>query len=267
MGWLSKGLGFVGGAVGSLFGAGGSAIGSSIGSGLGDFISGSGSSDGFGLSDVVNLGSSALGLYNGLTGNQKSIEQQMAYDIFRSNLATEQWKTQYGQRHQLEVEDLRNAGLNPLLSANSAGSVSGANFGTIPETQSDRVRNALQGAQNLLNLKIGNSAIQTNLTQQDLNRATASMQDKNGTASLMNAYSNLLKARSSSALDYQLAKNAKDFPANQSFLGKEVNSALGLFDRLSEVIPRKIANMPSFKGKGPKNWVTTPFNPGYGTGD
>lgn len=155
--------------VGSFIGDAFNAV-SDIASPIMDFATGSNQFTGsFGLSDLLNLGTSGLSLYNGLTGSNKSLEQQMAYDVFKSNLATEQWKTQFGQRHQLEVDDLRKAGLNPLLSANSAGAVGSFPSGSIPESQSERVRNALQGAQNLLNLKIGNSALKVNETQQLLN--------------------------------------------------------------------------------------------------
>ena len=55
-----------------------------------------------------------------------------AAGIFSANRANQQNVTNFQNRHQWEVEDLKKAGLNPVLSANNGGSVASAPMANIP---------------------------------------------------------------------------------------------------------------------------------------
>ena len=95
------------------------------------FLSGSG------IGDLMGFGSDAFGLYNDLTGNSAKVQKKLM--AYQAQLQNESWKYQMSNRHQLEVGDLRNAGLNPILSANSAGSVAaGIPNGSLADSDSAR---------------------------------------------------------------------------------------------------------------------------------
>ena len=124
---LGNFLGSVGGAIGGLFGdaIGGTITGATLGSGIG------------GIGDILGFGSDALGLYNDLTGNSAKIQKELM--AYQAQLQNASWKYQMSNRHQLEVGDLRNAGLNPILSANSAGGIAaGIPNGALADSDSAR---------------------------------------------------------------------------------------------------------------------------------
>lgn len=226
-------------------------------------------------SDLLNLGSSAYSLIDSLSGRSRSNNFADAYSLMQlqSNLQNEAFKTQYGQRHQLEVQDLRQAGLNPLLSVNSAGSIGATSLSShVPETGAQRIANAINAAQLASNIKLNNSAIATQQSQQVLNNAIASFNADNGRArliesmaSLQNAKSNFIKSSASSALDLQMAENARKFPANVSEFGRNINVIRNL---LNEFFPsRNSSHVPYFGEFKFPSTKFPKFNPAYGTGD
>lgn len=173
MGWLSKGLGFVGGAIGSLFGGAGSSIGSSIGSGIGDFISGSGNGKSSELGNILSFGNSALGLFNDVTGRdaRQALNAQKDLMAYQAALQNYYWRDQYGSRHQLEVSDLKKAGLNPILSTHSAGGVAGVSASASPnETKSQRKIAQAQINQLLVQQQLANSQSAKNLQEAEYAR-------------------------------------------------------------------------------------------------
>lgn len=90
-----------------------------------------------GIGDVLDIGSAALGAYNDLTGNSAKVQKELM--AYQARIQNELWKYQMSNRHQLEVGDLRNAGLNPILSANSAGAISaGMPNGSLADSDSSR---------------------------------------------------------------------------------------------------------------------------------
>lgn len=69
-----------------------------------------------------------MGIFSGIAGSLVS----SAAGLFSANRANQQNVTNYKNRHQWEVEDLKKAGLNPVLSANNGGSVAAAPMPNIP---------------------------------------------------------------------------------------------------------------------------------------
>ena len=81
-----------------------------------------------------------------------------AANLYSANRANQQNVHNYQNRHQWEVEDLKKAGLNPVLSANAGGSVAGAPMANIP----DLGKTANDSRQTDIGDKVGNSTIKTN---------------------------------------------------------------------------------------------------------
>lgn len=77
-------------------------------------------------------------------------------------------------RHQWEVDDLRSAGLNPILSAGGTPSIGGAAKADVPDSAKDissGIANAIQAQLAEAQVKNINEQTKTNKTQQDLNKA------------------------------------------------------------------------------------------------
>lgn len=76
------------------------------------------------ISGGFQLGGDLLGGFFGSKG--ASSANNLNYQMFREN--QEFQKEVMSKRHQWEVSDLKAAGLNPILSANTAGSVPGSSY-------------------------------------------------------------------------------------------------------------------------------------------
>ena len=189
-----------------------------------------------GIGDVLGFGSDLYGMYNDVTGNSAKVQKDLM--AYQSQLQRENWQYQMSNRHQLEVGDLRNAGLNPILSANSAGSISaGIPNGTLADSDSAR-HNARSSAalarQNALQVE---SLVKTNASQINLN-------DANAKAALKNADANLLRAQADAGLALQRTQNERMYPANQPLPFRYLNSASGLKDSLENFFDRRFG-LPS----------------------
>ena len=193
------------------------------------FLSGSG------ISDLMDFGSGALGLYNDLTGN--SAKQQMELMRYQTQLQNESWKYQMSNRHQFEVGDLRNAGLNPILSANSAGSISaGIPNGALADSDSARFgarTNAQLARQNAQQVA---SLVQTNATQQERNTAEAEAFRMNAESNRINALAGSRRSLAEAALFNQRTVNERLYPSNQPLPFQYLNSAASLYERWKEPI-------------------------------
>lgn len=193
------------------------------------FLSGSG------VSDLMDFGSGALGLYNDLTGN--SAKQQMELMRYQTQLQNESWKYQMSNRHQFEVGDLRNAGLNPILSANSAGAISaGIPNGALADSDSARFgarTNAQLARQNAQQVA---SLIQTNATQQERNTAEAEAFRMNALSNRITALAGARRSAAEAALFDQRTINERLYPANQPRPFQYLNSASALYERWKEPI-------------------------------
>lgn len=214
-----------------LFSSIGNAI-SSVTTPVSSFLSGSG------IGDILNFGSDAFGLYNDLTGNSAKIQKQLM--AYQAQLQNASWKYQMSNRHQLEVGDLRNAGLNPILSANSAGGIAaGIPNGALADSDSARYGARTSAALARQNAAQVASLIQTNASTQARNEAEAK-------AAIMNAESNRMSAiaganRNNAEAGYAAvrSKNEALYPSNQPLPFKYLNSAKGMVDEIENWFDRR----------------------------
>ena len=196
------------------------------------FLSGSG------IGDILGFGSDALGLYNDLTGNSAKVQKELM--SYQAQLQNASWKYQMSNRHQLEVGDLRNAGLNPILSANSAGGIAAAiPNGALADSDSARYGARSSAALARQNAAQVASLIQTNASTQARNEAEAK-------AALMNAESNKISAvaganRNNAEAGYAAvrSKNEALYPSNQPLPFKYLNSAKGMVDNIENWFDRR----------------------------
>lgn len=198
----------------------------------------SGFLSGSGIGDILGFGSDALGLFNDLTGNSAKIQKELM--AYQAQLQNASWKYQMSNRHQLEVGDLRNAGLNPILSANSAGGIAaGIPNGALADSDSARYGARSSAALARQNAAQVASLIQTNATTQARNEAEAK-------ATLMNAESNRMAAiaganRNNAEAGYAAvrSKNEALYPSNQPLPFKYLNSAKGMVEQIEDLFDRR----------------------------
>lgn len=191
-----------------------------------------------GIGNILGIGSDALGLYNDLTGNSAKVQKELM--AYQAQLQNASWKYQMSNRHQLEVGDLRNAGLNPILSANSAGGVAAAiPNGALADSDSARYNARSSAALARQNAAQVASLIQTNASTQARNEAEA-------TATLMNAESNRLAAiaganRNNAEAGFAVvrSKNEALYPSNQPLPFKYINSAKGMVNDIEDYFDRR----------------------------
>lgn len=184
-----------------------------------------------GVGDVLGFGSDLYGMYNDVTGNSAKIQRSLM--AYQSQLQRENWQYQMSNRHQFEVGDLRNAGLNPILSANSAGSISaGIPNGALADSDSARQNARSQSAMVRQNAAQVESLIRTNASQINLN-------DANARAALKNADANFLRAQADAGLSLQRTQNERLYPANQPLPFRYLNSASGLMDSIENFFDRR----------------------------
>lgn len=218
-GALANIAGSIGGSIAGMFG--GDAIGGTI----------SGANFGSGLSNILGSAGNMLGLVNSAKGtydsfNNTSLKNQMKYDQFKSELDYQYWSKKMSNRHTLEVGDLRQAGLNPILSANSAGSVASAiPNGAIPESSSQQSLSASAREQNRINAMIGETTSAKNLAEAEAALMNAETGRMAGAAAAKRsiAEAGLANTRSSNELAY---------PNNQPSLFKYINSGKQLIEDL-----------------------------------
>lgn len=244
----------IAGAFGSAFSGGGASgffgnLGLGIGNLFGDSIGGAsiGSSLGSGLSNLFSsgLGGSLLNFGLGQASARSYLAQQKELMYLQHALNLDA----YGQRHQLEVSDLKKAGLNPILSANSGGSVTSS--AGLPSAQSiadqmDKIGSAKNrvSTEDLIRAQVQQSA-----SSSGLNTAQAQ-------ATLMNAITNRMQTAgdlslkkiqeqlniSLKALNAVRTANESRYPANQGSFEKNLRGVVRMvedtFNRsFSQLVP------------------------------
>lgn len=103
------------------------------------------------MSWLGNFAGAALGAVGGILANRQQSKQ------FGANYALA--KDQLYRQHQIEVADLRAAGLNPILSANGGNSTFGASSGGSYENVGSAATSGYMAAQQAKNLQAQNNAI------------------------------------------------------------------------------------------------------------
>ncbi len=109
------------------------------------------------MSWLGNFAGAALGAVGGFLANREQKKQfQANYDLAKNQL--------YNQ-HQIEVADLRAAGLNPILSANGGNSTFGASSGGSYENVGSAATSGYMAAQQAKNLEAQNNAIDAQIVK------------------------------------------------------------------------------------------------------
>ena len=116
-------------------------------------------------STLTNIGGALLG--NKLQGNSAKANAE---------LSLENWKYMQSNKHQLEVEDLRKAGLNPILSAGNGSAVSAPSVSGNPESQLGKnIADSITAAKQL---KIAEKDANTRLMDAETNLRNAKTQER-----------------------------------------------------------------------------------------
>lgn len=196
-------------------------------SSVGSFLSGD---KGGALADVFDTG---LDFGMGQYSAHQAFKQQKELMKYQHDLNLDA----YGQRHQLEVKDLRSSGLNPILSANAGGSVAGAGLNSALSLANESARTSEASRASSAD-KLNRAMLETQLTQQLLNRAQVYGTNARAQADMSNADANLIRARADAGLANVRARNEFLYPSNQPMLFKYLNSGKGLFHDYIGSIPR-----------------------------
>lgn len=194
---------------------------------VGSFLSGD---KGGAVADVLDTG---LDFGMGQYSAHQAFKQQKELMKYQHDLNLDA----FGQRHQLEVKDLRSAGLNPILSANSGGSVAGTGLNSALSLANESAR-ASEASRAGSADKLNRAMLETQLTQQLLNRAQVYGTNARAQADMTNADANMLRARADAAYAGARTRNELLYPSNQPTLFKYFNSGKGLFSDYIGRIPR-----------------------------
>lgn len=134
---------------------------------------------------LLSIGSSALSLLSSNRANKEATAGQAEANAL--SIAEAQKNRDFQERmtrnkHTYEVEDLRRAGLNPILSATAGAAVPSGSTANILSTKSHLPVQSIAKSQLLANIastaqdiKLKKAMVETEKTKQNLNRGTVSI--------------------------------------------------------------------------------------------
>lgn len=154
---------------------------------------------GIGVPAAVNLGANVLGGLFGMSSAQDAAEDAFKMQVDLMNHQYFLQKNTLKHKHLWEVQDLKNAGLNPILSANSAGGMTNVGMGQAP--MADTAGGFQKGAASANQIALASLDIEKQKVANDKIKADAAQTD---------AMANLQKA------DAEAAKTTSSIEQSES---------------------------------------------------
>ena len=195
------------------------------------------------MSWFSKVSGSLIGGALGLIGANKANKQQASQFAQNYELAHDQLYKQ----HQIEVADLRAAGLNPILSANGGNSTFGASSGGSYENLGTAATSGYMAAQQAKNLQMQNEAIKATVEK---TRAEASnvLQDtklKSAQTSQVQGETSLipLKADNISAITAQAKQQTEVFKMQVKVADANINKILQDIENSKRITDAQVAEL------------------------